>query len=173
MYTETENVITNYQANGSVKSDCVDITFTNTSIFSIVTINSSFILLPGQFISITGNKDELNKTHYYWSFTTPGGVIGLNVVRRVYKRDAELKKKFYNTFLNYNKNGFVDSNCADITFGSGFNTFTINGSIQLLAFRFRAFTVNELEVDRTRYYFSVELPSFADINLSVIKKIYL
>jgi hypothetical protein len=56
---------------GSVRSDCGDITFYNAGT-SIVVINSALRLTPGNSITITANKDEIDRTIYTYFFDGAG-----------------------------------------------------------------------------------------------------
>ena len=72
----------NYVTNGSVKSNCADITFINQGT-SIVTVNNAISLLSGQSVSITANTGELDTTTYNFYFDT-SGTNTLVVVRKIY-----------------------------------------------------------------------------------------
>lgn len=73
--------ILNYTANGSVKSDCADITFFNNGL-APVTINAGLILFAGQSISFTANANEIDTTIYNFSFGV--GSYNLIVFRKIY-----------------------------------------------------------------------------------------
>lgn len=72
----------NYTVNGSVKSDCADITFYNAGGTDVV-INNAFVLTTGTFLSITANESEIDRTIYNFSFKTTGTGL-LTVIRKVY-----------------------------------------------------------------------------------------
>lgn len=72
----------NLTSDGSVKSDCADITFFNSGTTTIV-LNNSLSIAPGTSISITANKDEIDRTIYTYYFTGVGTNI-LIVFRKIY-----------------------------------------------------------------------------------------
>lgn len=72
----------NLTQNGSVKSDCADITFYNSGTTTIV-LNNSLNIAPGTSITITANKDEIDRTIYNYYFTGVGTNI-LIVFRKIY-----------------------------------------------------------------------------------------
>lgn len=74
--------VLNYVANGSVKSDCSDITFVNSGT-STVTLNSALPLTAGQSISFNANNNELDRTIYFFAFSGAGS-NSLTVFRKVY-----------------------------------------------------------------------------------------
>lgn len=72
----------NLTSDGSVKSDCADITFYNSGTTTIV-LNNSLNIAPGTSITITANKDEIDRTIYNYYFTGVGTNI-LIVFRKIY-----------------------------------------------------------------------------------------
>jgi hypothetical protein len=72
----------NLTSDGSVKSDCADITFFNSGTSTIV-LNNSLSIASGTSISITANKDEIDRTTYNYYFTG-GGTNILIVFRKIY-----------------------------------------------------------------------------------------
>lgn len=72
----------NLTQDGSVKSDCADITFYNSGTTTIV-LNNSLNIAPGTSITITANKDEIDRTIYNYYFTGVGTNI-LIVFRKIY-----------------------------------------------------------------------------------------
>ena len=73
--------ILNYKENGSVRSDCSDITFYNSG-NSFLTINGALPLAPGQSISFNGNYNEIDRTIYYYSFVGNSGSV--TIFRKIY-----------------------------------------------------------------------------------------
>ena len=73
--------ILNYRENGSVKSNCSDITFANTG-NTTLTINGALTLAPGQSISFNANYNEIDQTIYYYSF--PANVGSVTIFRKIY-----------------------------------------------------------------------------------------
>jgi len=61
----------NYVVNGSVFSDCQDITFINTGTNKI-RINSDLILTAGQSLTLSANVNEVDKTKYFFNFDPLG-----------------------------------------------------------------------------------------------------
>lgn len=74
--------VLNYVANGSVKSDCSDITFVNSGT-TTVTLNNALPLTAGQSISFNANNNELDRTIYNFFFSGAGN-NSLTVFRKVY-----------------------------------------------------------------------------------------
>lgn len=74
-------------------------------------------------------------------------------------------------FLRYVQNGFVRSDCADITFANnGTTNITLNGGYVLTPGTNLQLTANNGEIDTTIYYFSF---SGAGTNsLTIFRKIY-
>ena len=72
----------NYVTNGSVKSDCADITFINQGTSTVV-VNNAIWLLSGQSVSITANAGEIDTTTYNFYFDGVG-TNKLIVVRKIY-----------------------------------------------------------------------------------------
>lgn len=59
--------ILNYTTDGSVKSDCADITFLNQGSTNIV-INNSIIITPGNSLNLSANFNEIDITIYQFYF---------------------------------------------------------------------------------------------------------
>lgn len=57
---------------GAVRSDCGDITFINRGLGN-VTINASLTLGNNQSITLSANENEIDKTIYTLSFSSPSG----------------------------------------------------------------------------------------------------
>lgn len=77
-------VISNYQQNTRVDSQCAEITFFNNGNANVV-INNALTLLPGQPFSINGNVHELDVTNYLISFSgTVGQSQNCVVIRKYY-----------------------------------------------------------------------------------------
>lgn len=173
---QTYNDFSVFQTNNSIDSDCADITFRNAGSASNVILNNGISLAPNQFITFTANKDEIDKTKYFFRFELTGGgppTFKLVVIRRKYIGDIAAKKKFYNDFVLKETNDYVDSNCADITFyNSSFTNITINKNILLFPLTFVAFRVNEMEMDKTIYSFDLGNPIFGG-RVTVIRKKYI
>lgn len=74
--------ILNLNSNGAVRSDCADITFINSGTSTIV-INNALQLTSGNSITISANKDEIDRTIYNYFFTGAGSNI-LVVFRKIY-----------------------------------------------------------------------------------------
>lgn len=72
----------NLTQDGSVKSDCADITFINSGTSNVV-LNNSLTIPSGTSITITANKDEIDRTIYNYYFTGGGSNI-LIVFRKIY-----------------------------------------------------------------------------------------
>lgn len=74
--------ILTYHSDGSVKSDCADITFQNNGTSDVI-INNGFTLSPSTILSITANENEIDNTIYtfYFQGTAPNNLI---VLRKVY-----------------------------------------------------------------------------------------
>ena len=58
-------------SDGSVKSDCADITFFNQGNTKIL-LNSSVTINAGQSLSLTANANEIDRTIYNYYFITTG-----------------------------------------------------------------------------------------------------
>jgi len=71
-----------YTSNDRVKSDCADITFANTGTTNI-TINGSLVISPFQSLTLTANKDEIDRTIYSFFFSG-AGTNKLVVFRKIY-----------------------------------------------------------------------------------------
>jgi hypothetical protein len=74
--------VLNYLLDGSVKSDCADITFINTG-SSTIRLNSALPLAPGQSITLSANAGEIDRTIYTYNFSG-AGTNSLTVFRKVY-----------------------------------------------------------------------------------------
>ena len=72
----------NLTSDGSVKSDCADITFFNSGTSTII-LNNSLSIAPGTSLSITANVNEIDRTTYNYYFTGAGTNI-LIVFRKIY-----------------------------------------------------------------------------------------
>ena len=78
--------VLNFSSNGSVKSDCADITFYNQGT-SNITLNNSVVIFPGSSLSLTANYNELDKTQYFFNFNYTGSgtrIDTLIVLRKIY-----------------------------------------------------------------------------------------
>lgn len=76
----------NFAANGSVKSDCADITFYNQGT-SNITLNNSVVIFPGSSISFTANYNEIDRTNYFFTFNYTGTGVRIDtliVLRKIY-----------------------------------------------------------------------------------------
>jgi hypothetical protein len=72
----------NLLSDGSVKSDCADITFYNSGTTTVV-LNNSLSIASGTSISITANVGEIDRTIYNYYFTG-AGTNNLIVFRKIY-----------------------------------------------------------------------------------------
>jgi hypothetical protein len=73
-----------YVQNGSVKSDCADITFFNQGTTNI-TLNNGLIIYSGQSINFSANNNEIDRTIYNFYFSTGSGLVNkLIVLRKIY-----------------------------------------------------------------------------------------
>lgn len=80
--TSYKNDFLTYTVNGSVRSDCADITFFNAGGTDLI-INNAFTLLSGQYLSFQANNNEIDRTIYNFYFVGTGTGV-LNVIRKVY-----------------------------------------------------------------------------------------
>lgn len=177
---ETTNDFVNYSASGYTESNCADITFLNSGALCNVIINNSVTLMPGQSITLTANRNELDTTKYNFTFvpTAAFPLLSLNVIRRKYQvKDYSQKKKYYNDFMNYSaidgrsNNNYIESNCGDITFYVTNGFVVINNAIGVVPGQFFSFRTNEEEIDKTKYYLTYL--SFGNTELAVIRKKYI
>jgi hypothetical protein len=65
------DVLNLYEPNGSIKSDCADITFFNAGTANVV-LNSALTINPGSSITLSANAGELDRTIYTYFFSSPG-----------------------------------------------------------------------------------------------------
>lgn len=65
------DVLNLYEPNGSVKSDCADITFFNAGTANVV-LNSALTINPGSSITLSANAGELDRTIYTYFFSGVG-----------------------------------------------------------------------------------------------------
>jgi hypothetical protein len=65
------DVLNLYEPNGSVKSDCADITFFNAGTSNVV-LNGALTINPGSSITLSANSNELDRTIYTYFFSGPG-----------------------------------------------------------------------------------------------------
>lgn len=82
MQTYKIDVLNLVDPNGSVKSDCADITFFNAGTSNIVLCNA-LTIFPGTSITFSANENELDKTVYTYFFSG-AGQNRLIVFRKVY-----------------------------------------------------------------------------------------
>lgn len=82
MMTPYKIDVLNYASNGSVRSDCADITFINSGTSTVV-LNNALRIPSGQSITITANKDEIDRTIYNFFFDGAGSNV-LVVFRKIY-----------------------------------------------------------------------------------------
>lgn len=76
------DVLNLYEPNGSVKSDCADITFFNSGTANVV-LNNALTIYAGQSITLSANAGELDRTIYTYFFSG-AGTRKLIVFRKVY-----------------------------------------------------------------------------------------
>lgn len=81
-YQEYKIDFLRYVENGSVRSDCADITFTNNG-STTITLNGGYQLTPGNSLQLSANFGELDTTIYYFSFSG-AGTNSLTVFRKIY-----------------------------------------------------------------------------------------
>lgn len=74
--------VLNYSLNGSVRSDCSDITFFNAGTTNLI-LNNSVTLAAGQSLTINANAGEIDRTIYTYNFSG-AGTQKLIVFRKVY-----------------------------------------------------------------------------------------
>jgi len=75
-----------YVTDGSVKSDCADITFYNQGNTKIL-LNSSVTINAGQSLSLSANSNEIDRTIYNYYFITAGVTTPTNklvIFRKIY-----------------------------------------------------------------------------------------
>jgi hypothetical protein len=65
------DVLNLYEPNGSIKSDCADITFFNEGTAN-VDLNGALTINPGSSITLSANAGELDRTIYTYFFSSPG-----------------------------------------------------------------------------------------------------
>ena len=76
------DVLNLYEPNGSVKSDCADITFFNAGTANVV-LNNALTLYPGQSLTLAANADEIDRTIYTYFFSG-AGTRKLIIFRKIY-----------------------------------------------------------------------------------------
>jgi len=65
------DVLNLYEPNGSIKSDCADITFFNAGTANVL-LNGALTINPGSSITLSANAGELDRTIYTYFFSSPG-----------------------------------------------------------------------------------------------------
>jgi len=76
------DVLNLYEPNGSVKSDCADITFFNAGTASVI-LNNALTINPGSSITLSANAGELDRTIYTYFFNG-AGTRKFIIFRKVY-----------------------------------------------------------------------------------------
>ena len=76
------DVLNLFEPNGSVKSDCADITFFNAGTANVV-LNNALTISPGQSINLSANANELDRTIYTYFFQG-AGTRKFIVFRKIY-----------------------------------------------------------------------------------------
>lgn len=79
-------------------------------------------------------------------------------------------QKYKIDVLNYRENGYVNSDCADITFyNTGNVNIVLNGALTLTPGQSIVFSANAGEIDRTIYRWTIGAGSGS---LTIFRKIY-
>jgi hypothetical protein len=172
----TYNDFNVYELATVIESECASILFQNNGINTIVTINNSYILQPGQSIDLSCNYGEIDTTKYSFFFSSygAGSVNKLTVIRRKYKDNTQKKKVYFN-FILKQENGYIDSNCGDICFqnySQFYSPVYINDIFILYAYQNISLNTNECEIDTTKYKFSFQTQQYDLKYLTIIKKEY-
>jgi hypothetical protein len=70
------------EPNGSIRSDCADITFFNAGTANVV-LNSALTIFPGSSLTLAANAGELDRTIYTYFFSSAGSQKFI-IFRKVY-----------------------------------------------------------------------------------------
>ena len=65
------DVLNLYEPNGSIKSDCADITFFNAGTSNVV-LNNALTIFPGSSLTLSANAGEIDRTIYTYFFKGAG-----------------------------------------------------------------------------------------------------
>jgi hypothetical protein len=76
------DVLNLYEPNGSVRSDCADITFFNAGTANVL-LNGALTINPGSSLTLSANAGEIDRTIYTYFFST-AGTRKFIIFRKVY-----------------------------------------------------------------------------------------
>jgi len=76
------DVLNLYEPNGSVRSDCADITFFNAGTATVL-LNGALTINPGSSLTLAANAGEIDRTIYTYFFTS-AGTRKFIIFRKVY-----------------------------------------------------------------------------------------
>jgi hypothetical protein len=76
------DVLNLYEPNGSVRSDCADITFFNAGTATVL-LNGALTINPGSSLTLSANAGEIDRTIYTYFFSS-AGTRKFIIFRKVY-----------------------------------------------------------------------------------------
>jgi hypothetical protein len=76
------DVLNLYEPNGSVRSDCADITFFNAGTATVL-LNGALTINPGSSLTLSANSGEIDRTIYTYFFSSAGSRKFI-IFRKVY-----------------------------------------------------------------------------------------
>jgi hypothetical protein len=76
------DVLNLYEPNGSVRSDCADITFFNAGTATVL-LNGALTINPGSSLTLAANAGEIDRTIYTYFFSSAGSRKFI-IFRKVY-----------------------------------------------------------------------------------------